>query len=52
MNDLIGVFRIEVIGQEREYVRYLKPDEKISYSLQDDGRTIKFFIEKQRQEDE
>jgi len=39
------VSRLEVIGPEsREYVRYFKKDEFMSYDLQDDDRTLKVFI--------
>lgn len=38
--------RVEVIGKDgREYVRYLK-DEAFSYQVQDDGRTLKMFLNK------
>ena len=51
--EAIGVDRFEVIGPEgREYVRYLKPNEELSYMFQDDGSTIKFFIEQKGQDDE
>jgi hypothetical protein len=32
----------------RTYVKYLKDDEGIKYSLQDDDRTLKVFIDKLR----
>jgi hypothetical protein len=39
------VSRLEVIGPEsREYVRYFKKSESMSYDLQDDDRTLKVFI--------
>ena len=46
--DDIDVNRIEVIGSEegREYVRYLKDDERMFAVLQDDNRTMKIFIDK------
>jgi len=31
----------------RSYTKYLKDGEKIKYSLQDDNRTLKVFIDKQ-----
>lgn len=38
------ISRVEVIGKDgREYVRYLK-DEELSYQIQDDGRTLKIFL--------
>lgn len=41
-----NVNRIEVIdGTGRILVKYLKEDEKPRYSLQDDGRTLKVFID-------
>jgi len=41
------VSRGEVIGPEkREYVRYFKYGEFMSYDLQDDDRTLKVFIDK------
>jgi hypothetical protein len=41
------VSRVEVIGPEkREYVRYFKDGEFMSYDLQDDDRTLKVFIDK------
>jgi hypothetical protein len=40
------ISRVEVIGPDgREYVRYFKEGEKMQYSLQDDNRTLKIFIE-------
>lgn len=39
--------RIEVIGFEgREFVRYLKEDERLFAMLQDNNRTMKIFIDK------
>lgn len=44
---LWDVTRIEVIDTEgRQYVRYLDADEFAQYVLQDDGRTLKMFIDK------
>ena len=41
-----NVNRLEVIGpQGREYVRYFKDDEYMKYMIQDEGRTLKIFIE-------
>lgn len=43
------VTRVEVIDDAgRAYVKYLKEGEGIKYSLQDDDRTLKVFIDKQR----
>jgi len=42
-----GVNRFEVIDEKgRSYVKYLDKDEGIKYSLQDDNRTLKVFIDK------
>jgi hypothetical protein len=41
-----GVNRFEVIGDGREFVKYLKDDERVRYCLQDDNRTLKVFIDK------
>jgi hypothetical protein len=44
-----GVNRFEVIDDTgRAYTKYLKDDEGIKYSLQDDDRTLKVFIDKLR----
>jgi len=41
-----NVTRFEVIDDKgRTYVKYLKGDERIKYSLQDDDRTLKVFID-------
>lgn len=41
-----GVSRVEVIGPEgREYVRYFEDEEFMYTELQDDGRTLKIFID-------
>ena len=43
------VSRVEVIGTEgREYVRYFKKGEFMSWDLQDDDRTLKVFIEEDK----
>lgn len=40
------ISRVEVIGPDgREYVRYFKEDEVMDYAIQDEGRTLKIFIE-------
>ena len=42
-----GVNRFEVIDKTgRAYVKYLDKDERVRYSLQDDDRTLKAFIDK------
>jgi hypothetical protein len=44
-----SVNRFEVIDETgRAYTKYLKDEEGIKYSLQDDDRTLKVFIDKQR----
>jgi len=44
-----AVNRFEVIDDTgRAYVKYLDKDEGIKYTLQDDDRTLKVFIDKQR----
>ena len=41
-----GVTRFEVIDNKgRSYVKYLDKDERIKYSLQDEDRTLKVFID-------
>jgi hypothetical protein len=40
------VNRLEVIGDGREFVKYLKDDERVRYCLQDDNRTLKVFVDK------
>ena len=45
-DDLINISRVEVIGPDgREYVRYFEPEEWVHYMIQDEGRTLKIFIE-------
>ena len=40
------VTRVEVIDEEgRTYVNYLNEDQRVKYSLQDDDRTLKVFID-------
>jgi hypothetical protein len=42
-----GVNRLEVIDDTgRAYTKYLKDDEAVRYSLQDDNRTLKVFVDK------
>ena len=42
-----GINRLEVIDDTgRAYTKYLKDDEAVRYSLQDDDRTLKVFIDK------
>ena len=44
--DFDKINRLEVIDQTgRVLVRYLESSEKLSYSLQDDGRTLKVFVD-------
>ena len=43
--------RVEVIDENgRSYVKYLTEDQEVVYSLQDDDRTLKVFIQKKRTE--
>ena len=43
-----GVTRFEVIDEEgRTYVNHLNEDQRVKYSLQDDNRTLKVFIDNQ-----
>ena len=42
-----NVTRVEVIDENgRSYTKYLDNDQKVYYSLQDDKRTLKVFIDK------
>ena len=44
-----GINRFEVVDDTgRAYTKYLKDGERIKYSLQDDNRTLKVFIDKLR----
>ena len=44
--EMKSVNRFEVIDDTgRAYVKYLKKDEGIKYSLQDDNKTLKVFID-------
>lgn len=44
--DYDKISRVEVIDETgRGYIRYLKEDENVRYDLQDDGRTLKIFID-------
>jgi hypothetical protein len=43
-----SVNRVEVIDNTgRAYVKYLDKDERIKYSLQDEDKTLKVFIDKE-----
>lgn len=47
-----NVTRVEVIDETgRAYVKYLDDDQYVCYDLQDDGRTLKVFINKVKEED-
>ena len=49
LEDAEKISRVEVIGPDgREYVRYFKEDEWMHYMIQDDGRTLKIFIEESK----
>ncbi len=44
--EMNNINRFEVIDCEgRTYVRYLRENESVRYSLQDDNRTLKIFID-------
>ena len=47
-----NVTRVEIIDENgRSYTKYLDNDQKVCYSIQDDGRTLKVFINKIKEED-
>ena len=46
--DLESVNRVEVVdGTGRAYVKYLKQGEVVRYSMQDENRTLKLFIQQE-----
>lgn len=46
IEDALHINRLEVIGPDgREYVRYFEPEEWMHFMIQDEGRTLKIFIE-------
>ena len=46
-SDLSKVDRVEVIDQDgRSYTNYLEEDQSVKFSIQDDGRTLKIFVER------
>ena len=48
-----GVTRFEVIDENgRSYTKYLKDGERVKYSLQDDDRTLKVFIDSKTWKDD
>lgn len=46
------VTRFEVIDEDRKYVKYLDDDEHVVFSLQDDDKTLKVFIDNFRWKEE
>ena len=43
------VTRVEVIDENgRSYTKYLKPYQEVELSYQDDGRTLKIFINEKK----
>ena len=45
---LFDVTRVEVIDETGvSYTKYLDKDQKVYYSIQDDGKTLKVFIQKE-----
>lgn len=45
--ELSHISRVEVIDEEgRSYTNYLKEDQSVNLVVQDDGRTLKVFIER------
>lgn len=45
--ELLKISRLEIITDNgRDLVKYLNVDEKLEFSIQDDGRTLKIFIKK------
>lgn len=45
LNTMRGVDRLEIIDPDRNYVRYIHPDESAEFSLQDNNATLKIFID-------
>jgi len=46
LNAMLGIKRLEVIDADgRNYVRYLDKSESPKYSLQDDNKTLKIFLD-------
>jgi hypothetical protein len=48
MKELTRVNRLEIIdwtGQGKRYIKWVDKPFKVSYDLQDDGRTLKLFLE-------
>ena len=44
--------RVEVIDESgRAYVKYLDKEQELTYTLQDDGKTLKIFISNTGQKD-
>jgi len=41
--------RIEVIGGDREFVKYLEDNEKCRLTYQDEGRTLKIFVKEEEE---
>lgn len=46
-----NITRVEVIDENgRSYTKYLSDDQMVCYDIQDDGRTLKVFINKIKEE--
>jgi hypothetical protein len=47
MVTLFDVNRVEVIDEDgRSYIKYLDNNQKVRYSIQDNSRTLKVFIQR------
>jgi hypothetical protein len=47
MVTLFDVTRVEVIDEDgRSYIKYLDNNQKVRYSIQDNSRTLKVFIQR------
>jgi hypothetical protein len=47
MVTLFDVTRVEVIDEDgRSYIKYLDKNQKVRYSIQDNSRTLKVFIQR------
>jgi len=47
MVTLFDVTRVEVIDEDgRSYIKYIDNNQKVRYSIQDNSRTLKVFIQR------